>query len=57
MDNMFENPEPIPTNGTLPDYAKIGKITKVEFKVDQNGNPNINGVNTIVRTGTEYFFF
>ena len=50
MEDMFENPLKIPNDGTLPDASKIGKIVKVEFNVDQEGNPNINGTTKITRT-------
>ena len=50
MENLFENPIPIPTDGTLPDHSKVGKPTQVQFRVDSEGNPNINGSNVITRT-------
>ena len=50
MQNLFENPIAIPTDGTLPDHAKVGKVTQVQFRVDNEGHPNINGSNVITRT-------
>ena len=50
MEDLFENPTKLPNDGSLPDHLKIGKIVKVKFKVDHQGNPNINGAKTITRT-------
>ena len=52
MENMFENPIKIPSDGAIEQewHTKIGKAVKVEFKVNPDGTPNQNGSKTITRT-------